>query len=691
MAGVKEPIVFEAESIPRRPRQQSSSGVLRLTLRWCVISLAIIGAILLSIMLVVIGKAAIGAIAAITSPHTAIAYTPSSDGNSVPVVKPLINSTDTFDIQATIWLDVTQHLAQSESLPVGIKHYHYRHANGQEFDEAILHTDTLFNNVSMNSGLQHASTLIKIPIEPLYTQALGPATLRATFQVLPPASPSGNRFINASSIYPAYLPIGPRSPQSTRLKSAEKITPANERDKAANSISEAMEFSAISVDLLALLKSDIQLNNSAINLRNDYMTLPSMYDGSISSRAFINATASTGKDTGRIDRIIAEDHFLAIPHVRTRSRIVMIKEDRNFVASSFMKELQKHRDDLNDACRGFKDTQGRVSASELSQCQRPLKASIYENVLAFEEDATPSMKEEIRSTSQVNHFYAPFLTQSGHPAARRHHRTIPRYSPLALDTEEEQDFPLSKKKAIKEDACLVPMLEVDESKKYFEFQWDVTFSSHVHIRATMGEQIASSEQVVGKAKYDKDDGTEIRIRTTPEEEQYWDINAFQSADREHPNSRPELRLFQFVISIVSTLTFVFFTIAYWYTRKTSAGLSYRAQILTLIPITFNIISNIRGLTQNTFISLFTLGSIPTLLYSIYHLALVLSVLHHFDIASKLKVTRRQPTKKERDTRRLDDRIGWSTPAAVSSIMQRSISFRMTESISFAALCHRITL
>lgn len=106
----------------------------------------------------------------------------------------------------------------------------------------------------------HASTRIRVPVEPLYTQPLGQATLRAAIVLVPETAPSGVQFKSSFPIYPSYLPIGPRSPQQFKMRRSATVP---------YTLQDALEISTINTNLLTLLPNEWRLNTTQPKIRED--------------------------------------------------------------------------------------------------------------------------------------------------------------------------------------------------------------------------------------------------------------------------------------------------------------------------------------------------------------------------------------------------------------------------------------
>lgn len=533
--------VFDPDTFPRR-RRRNKAQKRPLSIKCFLIAFAILGSIVGLFITGLLFQTASQILYNVTSPFSQLSkeakYSRSEDSHAL--VRPLLTSSSHFDVRATVWLDVTQHLDQAKSLPSNIQVVHYTQPDGKNRSEAIIYSKVIFKNADMQTRL-HSSVKLQIPIEPFYSQTLGKATLRATFQLMPHSVPSELQFIGSDTIYPSFLPIGPRSPESYLLK---KGAPAP------SSLEEALERSGININLLTLLPTNWRLNHTSWNIREDSHVDPPMFDGTPANRAF-----GSNKTIGEF--FIRENRIL-LPHVRTRSRIILLKEDHAFNVSSYFPRLATVKNAMETDCASMQ----RISSSHHvsnGKCQRPIQEAVFENLLHFSNTSVTS-STNTTSASEI-YYYAPFLTQPQSPSAYRHHRTIPRLRPNALS---------STKKVDETDQCLVPMLQIDKSHQFFEFDWDIAFSSHVHLRAQLAESITTHLQ--GPLQDYKERNEELRVKTNMDHDLQWamtcELHVFSQetchhskwtsdsfvlpalafGDREHPNSRSWKFFGRFVVT-----------------------------------------------------------------------------------------------------------------------------------------------
>jgi phage shock protein PspC (stress-responsive transcriptional regulator) len=103
---------------------------------------------------------------------------------------------------------------------------------------------------------------------------------------------------------------------------------------------------------------------------------------------------------------------------------------------------------------------------------------------------------------------------------------------------------------------------------------------------------------------------------------------------------------------------------YWYTRATTSGVSWRAQWLFLVGAGAEAIARVLGYTKEGIRSLWIIMDLLSLAYTLVPAYFLLSTILHLEISQK-GIIRRKANKKERQTRRLDEEIGWMLPIGVS--------------------------
>jgi hypothetical protein len=265
-------------------------------------------------------------------------------------VTPLIKSTDRFGIRATVWLDVTQHLSQGLTLPKDLKLITYHTDRNTTRTEAILYSDIVFDSVSaIDKHDSFANVPISIPIDPLYTQDLGPSTLRMTYAAVP--NEETEKRLGLPVMFQSFIPFSssilPRTINSTRIeagcdRSLDNKTDPNLYSHNVSSLQQALEFNGASMSLL-----DLRLTQKSIIPNCTYEenflkgpNFPSFLDNAPTHKSFTNKTVFD-KSGRRL--ILGENCTILSPYVRTQSRVYMIPHDHslNFIPFASRQEKVK--------------------------------------------------------------------------------------------------------------------------------------------------------------------------------------------------------------------------------------------------------------------------------------------------------------------------------------------------------------
>ncbi|PWN86484.1 hypothetical protein FA10DRAFT_56638 [Acaromyces ingoldii] len=644
-------LVFDSASVPRqRPRARAVSA------KCCCYSFALIIAAFVLCAFALLAQTTYKIARNIASPHEDL----TAKSTSIDVIKPLINSTSRFDILATVWLDVTQHVAAGKQLPSETRVVTYTSPAGPERSEAILFSGNIVANTTMLSRV-HGKARIKVPIEPLYSQSLGPSTLRATFQLKPHDQSALGTFESNRAIYPAGLPVGPRSPSSPLLFKEKSI---NETSRP-GTFTEALEHSSVNANLLTLLPSKWRLEDAMDNLRERKMDdlVDPYFDRSAANCAFANRddVNSHGRHL-----YVGKEQQLMIPHIITRTRLVLVKEEREFDAVHYMKRWKEAISQFSAACKDI--------AERAATCSRPYQFSLFENLIST----------RIVEGEPSRHFYAPFLVQPWRTIAPRHHRTLPlskSWEAGALPVEAD------------EGKCLIPMLDVDASGEHFVLDWDVPFSSHSHMRASMAETVHSQQSLATSASVTiLELPAAPRVNISESSDIEWQVQAYGFGDREHQKSRPTLSLLSHAVETIFWLIcLLLLEPLYWYSRETSAGLSGRGQWMLIAAACLDVWPQVNVPRSFDFLSI---TALLYLLFSIAPLLFMLSVLLRLEYVSsrkplKRRLRRRPAESRERLTARLDGRFGWVVPIALLAFFLATIRFVEPHKVAVKASvgCH----
>ncbi|PWN51478.1 hypothetical protein IE53DRAFT_48745 [Violaceomyces palustris] len=440
----------------------------------------------------------------IITPHSPLIWTPPTDNVSyVPadyeVVRPLINSTTPFDLLVTVWLDVTEHLDQGYRLPSpatplqgqqqeGYKVVEYTLPDGTDMKEAVIYSDLLIRDVLIKDKV-HQSVKLRLPIEPFYTQHLGPSTLRATFTLVPKRSvlEAYGTFNNSVSVYPVNAPIRPRRPSylihSGRTGTEEgdaEVGDAGGSFMAASNVEEAMDLSSFTASLLQLAPSGKSTKDAGLdlspNLRLNRLRPSRIFDGDTYNRRFTHKDYPRPGGQGFYYVNPGED--LMVPFINSRSRVMFIKEDRLFQKPSFDHSQYQVRKELASCYPS-------TNASTWMTCSMDDQDKHVTTQLSFKKEkaevgSNRGNEEAISPKGEFRHFYAPVLLPGHLASGPRHQLPIPLKRPTASPTDKtaarKASIVIKGGKEIQ--LCPPTELGVDSNLEFFEMDWDVFFSSH---------------------------------------------------------------------------------------------------------------------------------------------------------------------------------------------------------------------
>ena len=343
----EEQQVFHPDSIPRR---DSANTQPRKVMKWCFWIFGMVVAVIVCLsLLLTINMARLG-LQFFLHPTNAFARTQShSDPFDSSIVRPLIDSNSTFDLMTTVWLDVTDFLDNGGTLPdlngaqIPISEYQLEYEGlSIARKEAILYSGRLFTDLSFLSK-KHATVPLHIPISPLYGASLGPSSLRATFSVVPQRKDLGAPKF-ADTIYSHKAYALPRVPGYTNMSDEQVVD-----------LEGALSRTAVSTSLISLLESPW----SRPNLTEDGIKNPSLGNVNVNHlhNMFFDALPSNmhflKQARGHNDQVEYLDELgtILLPHIATRSRVAIVKEDNLFDLRVFLHRFASARNHV----RPFRD------------------------------------------------------------------------------------------------------------------------------------------------------------------------------------------------------------------------------------------------------------------------------------------------------------------------------------------------
>ncbi|CBQ69119.1 hypothetical protein sr00093 [Sporisorium reilianum SRZ2] len=489
--------------------------------------------------------------------------------NNVTQVHPLITPSSTFDIYATVWEDVTDLLARGGKLPDRDEPWktmeevlYKRDANGTLSNftrtDAVVWAGKAVEGATINSKV-HTSIPLRIPVAPLYTNGLGGSSLRATFSVSVPEDQAKafGTFFNASYMLPDGAPVLPK-----RSSYADLPTDLNT----------ALIDAGISTSLLELVPSPFYRTDSEglpaeRTIDNRTQILP-FFDRHPRNLHFLQASSDQVIQAadGRLPEFRDGEARILIPHFRTRSRIGLVRSKDVFHHDTATRLQFEGRLALIRRCTNLDN----------AVCERPYWKHAFESLFTFTKpDTSAATVADDDNDVQRASFYGPTLTQVSTPAAPQFLRRIPQHLPT-LDRSRELAILRSNASV----ACTIPDAALDASHEYFEFDWQVHFSSHTLQRVMLAESaytflIRPPPAPLGPGQ----EGTkEIGANSISTINSASNVDRALSGDRLHRKDHPTSVVLGSVAMVIwhllidEVLLFWF-----WYSRKTSTGLWIEAQ------------------------------------------------------------------------------------------------------------------
>lgn len=391
-------------------------------------------------------------------------------------VHPLIGPAVTFDIQATVWQDVTDLLARGQELPkrdspwqlvksevlvrspIGVS------VNNYTRTEAILYQGKIAQGATLQSKI-HNKIPLRIPVAPLYTDNLGPSSLRATFSIAIPDDQAElyGSFRNVSYLYSTTSPILPRRADYDKQKPEQDLNAA-------------LADAGVSTSLLELVASpwyraDDHGERAERTIDNSTQVSPFFSAHRRNLRYLdLQAAEQSQPDGQQLPEFQNGHGTILLPHFRTRSRIGMVRAKDVFDNTTFLKQQETAQTHHRLTCNSLSKNGG--------NCVRLYNRHSFETLLTFTQKPGANSNEH---SAQESLYYAPALTQVSAPLSSIFQRRIPHHMPQIGKPEP------GTLRGNASAACEIPMADLDASKQYFEFDWQIYFSAHTLQRVMAAE------------------------------------------------------------------------------------------------------------------------------------------------------------------------------------------------------------
>ncbi|KAK0528113.1 hypothetical protein OC835_004768 [Tilletia horrida] len=166
-------------------------------------------------------------VTALINPYQSLYVGSDADQWMKPVVKPLITNETSFDIEATLWLNVTGFLSHHSDLGERWKDLQViEYQRGERLvKEAVIYNGIVFKDLRLKSS-EHTSVKVQLPAAPFFDDpALGPH-LRSSFVIVPRHhmdAPEAATAIQGRSVYPRTMPYSLPRPQAISIQDAGSV------------------------------------------------------------------------------------------------------------------------------------------------------------------------------------------------------------------------------------------------------------------------------------------------------------------------------------------------------------------------------------------------------------------------------------------------------------------------------------
>ncbi|SPO47443.1 uncharacterized protein PSANT_05131 [Moesziomyces antarcticus] len=510
----QEPLVFHESSIPvdGAAKKRSGGGGLHCCAVTAVVLLALLGgAVVLGIGY--LARQIINDTMYPTRTHALASH--HAQRFNASQVHPLIDARSTFHMHATVWQDVTDLLARGGSLPerdtpwelvetVLPKRSGLLALDNYTRTEAIVYEGQIGGDLTLADEV-HTSISLRVPIAPLYTANLGPSSLRATFSLSVPeheASELG-AFRNVSYIFGSGLPMLPRRKDST-LRPAE------------SDLNTALADVGVSAPLLELVPSPwfrANANGDPMASTINMDRASAMFSAHPAQLRFLNPVISADTQPEGMPELLGYRGNIVVPHVRTRSRIGIVRSTDVFENATYQAQHFAAQVDAAHAC----------STRVGGVCERAYRKHPFETMLTFE----PEEDKEV-------HYYAPVLTQMHLLGSAHSKRRIPKHLPLPGE-------PLAQ--ALRSNAsaqCEIPPVSLDDKREYMHFDWSIYVSAHQVARASLAESASTTFYRAKPAplRQGEEGDKEIVANTIADMGMATSMDRFMTGDRYHASDRP---------------------------------------------------------------------------------------------------------------------------------------------------------
>jgi hypothetical protein len=525
---------------------------------------------------------------------------------------------------------------------------------GRRRVDAVLFSGVVFKNVTWKKA-QFVEQSVKIPIEPLYTQQLGPSSLRITYQLVLPQEVQPGTLRSLHTIFPDTSATLPRSLFSRRVNASSLAIATVEKGSQVlrvntSSLDEAMENLGVSDSLLTIRPTSYRLSECKSPNLLESLDSPSFIDNNYVRQRFVSHAILD--ERGR--KVIVDGNCtIWLSHLHTRSSVSFVPMEKEMMIGNYV----NRQDILAQEVRDCFEMSG--NSKRLLKCKQLRKNGPLEGMLVFESRRTGELEAAGANNAiyDLSYRYAPQIVNR----------------PGATPPIELQTLPRNRPKAgaigpLKADECTLPLLVPDKSGEFFDVNLNLRFgflplfrATNMDILSSTKEDNKTSEVISGS------DDRDFFVHTTVDEMQYWNANSMLIGDQRYHKTRTGWQIIDFVFAITSNAIITILTWLYWYSRTGTEGLSLVAMKIALTGDLLDVVFNINKLRHGNggFPVLFNIVDVASLFY--FRMLLLLRIQVIAPAAGKgilhYKITRRPPSKRERLSRQLDSRFGSAIPIA----------------------------
>ncbi|KAK0547137.1 hypothetical protein OC845_004241 [Tilletia horrida] len=472
-------------------------------------------------------------------------YLPSNASDTTPAVKPLFTDQTVFDIEATLWLNLTGYFQHHPDL--GDQWRHLKLETYQRGDrnitEAAVFNAIVFQGLKIHSK-EHTSVKVRLPAAPFFQDpALGPH-LRSTFTLVPRSNvdvPADSKFNAAYSALSPSFPID--IPQPGMAIGFEPDVNEN-RTKIA--------------DLSSLYGVSSAQGQNFFYKRRRSLTWPKVTPVKNESIpvVFLNHTNSKmhPENIGLTYSLVSGDNSISLKngttyisrnarYVSTRNRISVFQNTPTFEREKYLTEHLKIADGMHR-----NETFPECDPTAVGGFNLPgIDRLSFSNYAEFESLSKTDDEDQV---------------------------PISRYAPAMITTESSKyvKYRLELPDFGTEEALAMQTADA------IEYDWELYYSpSPIFFKTGYGIGLRNYDVFQDRFPMTKPGGY-MDVQDSKEGEPDLSTQLAFQGDRAHPDSKPWRHFIATILRPISRMVGLFFTLYYWASRTTTTGISIPAAL-----------------------------------------------------------------------------------------------------------------